>query len=240
MTGQSAKIIALEDRDTCTDLAVAGERLTCDWAGCLFWPDEETLIVSDLHLEKGASFARRGSLIPPYDTATTLHRLAQRIAVWQPKRVISLGDSFHDETAADNLPADYATILLSLMKDRDWIWISGNHDPQPPARLGGKSAREIWIRNLVFRHEPLSGNQGGEIAGHLHPTGKIFRRNRSVRRPCFVSDGERMIMPSFGAYTGGLNIRHQAFSGLFSEDKLSAVLLGNGRVFHIAGRNLVP
>lgn len=220
-------------------MVVAGERLTCDWSGCLFWPDEETLIVSDLHLEKGSSFARRGSLVPPYDTGTTLHRLAQRIAVWQPKRVISLGDSFHDGEGHERLPENYLFSLQELMKNREWIWISGNHDPAPPEQLGGKGAREILIGNLVFRHEPQKGNQPGEIAGHLHPCGKIIRRNRSVRRPCFVSDGTRMIMPSFGAYTGGLNIRHRAFDNLFNEAGLSAVLLGKNRVFHIAARNLV-
>jgi DNA ligase-associated metallophosphoesterase len=229
----------LEDHDPCTDFVVAGERLTCDWAGCLFWPDEETLIVSDLHLEKGSSFARKGQLMPPYDTAATLTRLAQRLAVWQPKRVISLGDSFHDEHAHQRLPEKYLAQLTDMMSGKEWIWISGNHDPVTPEELGGKGAKEVLIGSLTFRHEPQSGASHGEISGHLHPFGKIVRRNRSVRRPCFVSDGSRMILPSFGAYTGGLNIRHSAFDGLFDQTRLSAVLLGKKRVFHISARNLV-
>jgi len=229
----------LEDHDPCTDMMVAGERLTCDWAGCLFWPDEETLIVSDLHLEKGSSFARKGQLVPPYDTGATLARLAQRLAVWQPKRVISLGDSFHDPEGHERLPENYLAQLSLLMDNREWIWISGNHDPAPPKDLGGKGASEMLIGNLTFRHEPSRGPMRGEISGHLHPCGKIVKRNRSVRRPCFVSDGSKMILPSFGAYTGGLNIRHSAFDGLFDQSRLSAVLLGNKRVFHIAARNLV-
>ena len=237
MTSATAR--PLEDHDPCTDVVIAGERLTCDWAGCLFWPDEETLIVSDLHLEKGSSFASRGSFFPPYDTPATLSRLGNRLTVWQPKRVISLGDSFHDPEAHGRLSENCLETLSDLMQGREWIWISGNHDPAPPPQLGGTGAREMLIGNLVFRHEPQQGIQRGEIAGHLHPCGKIIRRNRSVRRPCFVSDGTRMILPSFGAYTGGLNIRHEAFGNLFDEAGFSAVLLGNKRVFHISARNLV-
>lgn len=238
MTGsQTAR--ALEDHDPCVDLVVAGERLICDWAGCLYWPDEDTMVVSDLHLEKGSSFAEKGSFVPPHDTKATLARLALRLAVWQPARVISLGDSFHDPLAHERLSVDDSRKLNSLMEGREWFWISGNHDPAPPESLGGKGAREMMLGNLVFRHEPGPGSQTGEIAGHLHPCGKIVRRSKSVRRPCFVTDGSRLILPSFGAFTGGLNIRHEAFEGLFDEAGMSAVLLGKGRVFHISAKNLV-
>lgn len=229
----------LQETDSFIDIHVNGERLTCDWSGCLFWPDEETLIVSDMHLEKGSSYAAKGQLIPPYDSKVTLKRLAKRIAVWQPKRIISLGDSFHDPTASSRMPDEYKQILLSMMIGRDWIWISGNHDPEAPAEFGGANAKELLIRNLVFRHEPKLASQPGEIAGHLHPVGKISRRSKSVRRPCFASDSNRLIMPSFGSFTGGLNIRHHAFKGLFKEENLKAVMLGQERVFLIAGKHLI-
>ena len=235
----SRQAVPLEERAPCIDVVVAGERLTCDWAGCVYWVDEATLIVYVLHLEKGSSHAVRGMFVPPYDTAATLSRLAQRIAHWNPARVISLGDSFHDPVAFERLSGRDRDVLDSLMEGREWIWICGNHDPSPPASLGGTGAREMLMGALTFRHEPRPGEQPGEIAGHLHPSGKISRRTKSVRRPCFVTDGTRMILPSFGAYTGGLNIRDAAFDGLFSEARLSAVLLGSGRVFHIGGRNLV-
>ena len=238
-SGSARQAVPLEERAPCIDVIVAGERLTCDWAGCLYWADEATLIVSDLHLEKGSSHAARGMLVPPYDTAATLSRLAQRIAHWNPQRVISLGDSFHDPVAFERLSGRDHDLLSGLMEGREWIWICGNHDPSPPANLGGTGAREMLMGRLTFRHEPLAGEQLGEIAGHLHPSGKISRRTKNVRRPCFVTDGTRMILPSFGAYTGGLNIRDAAFDGLFSEERLSAVLLGSGRVFHIGARNLV-
>jgi DNA ligase-associated metallophosphoesterase len=229
----------LEEHDPCIDLMVAGERLICDWSGCLYWPDQNTLVVSDMHLEKGSSFAARGKLIPPHDTAATLSRLAIRLAVWQPERVICLGDSFHDPVAHERLSQRDGEKLARLMTGREWFWICGNHDPAPPTGLGGTGAREMMLGNLVFRHEPQPGNQVGEIAGHLHPCGKVFRRSKSVRRPCFVTDGTRLILPSFGAYTGGLNLRSEAFSGMFDEAHLSAVLLGRQRVFHISANNLV-
>ncbi|MGB7335356.1 MAG: ligase-associated DNA damage response endonuclease PdeM [Salaquimonas sp.] len=231
--------IALEDRASSVEIIVADEQLVCDWAGCLYWPDEATLIVSDLHLEKGSSFARKGSLVPPYDTGATLNRLKTQIDLWQPKRIISLGDSFHDPEAHERLAFGDLEILKTMMLGREWIWITGNHDPAPPQDLGGIGASQMLIRNLIFRHEPQKGMQFGEVAGHLHPAGKINRRYRSVRRPCFVTDTTRLIMPSFGAYTGGLNIRHDAFDNLFDQERLSAVLLGKNRVFHIAGKNLV-
>lgn len=229
----------LEDRDSTVDVNVMGESLTCDWSGCLYWHAKNTLIVSDLHLEKGSSFAKRGMMVPPYDTGETLNRLAARINHWQPKRIISLGDSFHDPLAHERLLQDHVDQIQKLQENREWIWICGNHDPNAPDNLGGVSASQFQLGPLIFRHEPQSGEQHGEIAGHLHPAGKIIRRKKGVRRPCFVTDNTRMIMPSFGTYTGGLNIRHKAFNGLFNDNALSAILLGNKRVFHISEKNLV-
>lgn len=229
----------LEDRDSTSDIMVMGENLTCDWAGCLFWRSENTLVVSDLHLEKGSSFAKKGMMVPPYDTGETLNRLAARIDYWQPKRIISLGDSFHDPLAHERLLQTHVDHIQRLQQNREWVWICGNHDPNAPDNLGGVSASQFQMGPLTFRHEPQSGTQNGEIAGHLHPAGKIIRRKKSVRRPCFVTDSARLIMPSFGTYTGGLNIRHKAFNDLFNESKLSAILLGNKRVFHISEKNLV-
>lgn len=234
-----AKPIDLQDRASHTTINVRGEAFICDWDGCLYWREQELLVVSDLHLEKGSSFARKGIMVPPYDTGETLVRLAERIKHWRPKTIISLGDSFHDEDAHERVPQQYWDQLRGMMLGVNWIWISGNHDPTLPADLGGTFAHEIAIGQISFRHEPQQGEAKGEIAGHLHPKGKINRRFKSVTRPCFVSDGKRLIMPAFGAYTGGLNIRHKAFKGMLNEASLSAVLLGNKRVFHIAGKNLI-
>lgn len=217
---------------------VAGEGVVCDAAGALYLPADRTLVVSDLHLEKGSAFARRGMLLPPYDTLATLRLLADVIDRHDPSTVVSLGDSFHDGEAALRLPPAFREMLLALMRGRRWIWIAGNHDPSHPADLPGDTMLELALGGLVFRHEPSRASGAGEIAGHLHPGGRIVRRGRSVRRACFATDGERLVMPAFGAYAGALNVLDRAFDGLFRPGHLLAFMLGEGRVYPIAGDDL--
>ncbi|MEQ1951829.1 ligase-associated DNA damage response endonuclease PdeM [Mesorhizobium sp. CN2-181] len=219
---------------------VAGEPAVCDRRGALFFPHLQLLAVSDLHLEKGSSAARRGSLLPPYDTAATLALMQSVIDDFRPRIVVSLGDSFHDGEGAARLPEIFRTALSALMAGRDWFWVSGNHDPDPPTGVGGESVREISLGSVLFRHEPSAGEAAGEIAGHLHPCARIVQRGRSVRRRCFATDGSRMIMPAFGAYTGSLNVLDRAFAGLFRRDGLVAHMLGVERTYPIAGRMLRP
>jgi DNA ligase-associated metallophosphoesterase len=216
------------------DIVVADTVLVPDPSGALHWPEEQALVVADLHLEKGSSFARRGMLLPPYDTAATLTRLAQLIDRYAPRRVIALGDSFHDNDGPTRLaPADRAT-LDSLQRGRDWLWIAGNHDPAPSERIGGDLAAVLALGPLVFRHEPSCGEAAGEIAGHLHPTARVAVRGRSIGRRCFAADSRRLVMPAFGAYAGGLNVRHRAFAGLFDQSFV-AHLLGERRTYAFAG-----
>ncbi len=229
----------LEDFDDHARAIVAGQELLCDWSGCIWWEAERTLLVADLHLEKGASLASRGALIPPYDTTATLALLASRIAFWNPATVIALGDSFHNDTVSAYLPPVHVAHLAAMMAGRQWLWLTGNHDPSPPSGIGGDSAIEICIGELTLRHQADPNHGGAELSGHLHPAGRIVRRGKSVRRRCFVTDGTRMILPAFGAYTGGLNIRDRAFDGLFDQQLLHAHLLGDRRVFTISGRLLV-
>jgi len=213
-------------------LVVAGVTLVADLSGALFWEDQSLLVVSDLHLEKGSSFATRGTLLPPFDTAATLGRLAAVIARHDPHMVIALGDSFHDRTAHDRLSGTDREALAAVQARRDWIWISGNHDPALPSDLGGVVASEVAIGPIVFRHEPTGAF--GEIAGHLHPKARVATRGRSMERRCFASDGERAVMPAFGAYTGGLSIRDVAFSKIFGAPGFMAHVLGDNRVHAIA------
>lgn len=222
------------------ETAIAGETAVFDPAGALYLPQDRTLVVSDLHLEKGSSLARRGMLVPPYDTGATLGVLAGVIARYQPRIVISLGDSFHDRDASARLPAIYSERLLDLMMGRSWIWITGNHDPDIPVDLPGETFSELAVGRLVFRHEPQAAGASGEVAGHLHPAARIVRRGKSVRRPCFASDGDRLIMPAFGAYTGALNVLDRAFKGLFAEERLRAFMLGADRVYPIGRALLFP
>lgn len=210
----------------------AGERLMLDPAGALFWPATGLLVVSDLHLEKGSSFATRGVLLPPYDTVATLSRLAAVIACHDPRMVIALGDSFHDRDAHERLSAPDRDALSAMQARRDWIWIAGNHDPALPSDLGGVVASEVAIGSIMFRHEPTGAS--GEIAGHLHPKARIATRGRAMERRCFACDGERAVMPAFGAYAGGLSIRDPAFTRIFRNPGLMAHVLGDNKLHAIS------
>jgi DNA ligase-associated metallophosphoesterase len=211
---------------------VAGVTLVADLSGAFYWEQQSLLVVSDLHLEKGSSFAARGTLLPPYDTVATLGRLAAVIARHDPRVVIALGDSFHDHRAHDRLSAPDREAIAALQVRRDWIWISGNHDPALSGDLGGVVASEVAIGPIVFRHEPSGAV--GEIAGHLHPKARVTTRGRSMERRCFACDGERAVMPAFGAYTGGLSIRDKAFSKIFQTLGFMAHVLGDTRLHAIA------
>jgi DNA ligase-associated metallophosphoesterase len=213
-------------------VSIAGVTLVADLSGALYWEEQRLLVVSDLHLEKGSSFAMRGVLLPPYDTIATLGRLGAVIARHDPRSVIALGDSFHDRDAHDRLSAPNREVISALQLRRDWIWISGNHDPALPPDLGGVVASEVAIGPIVFRHEPTGAH--GEIAGHLHPKARVTTRGRSVERRCFASDGDRAVMPAFGAYTGGLNIRDVAFAKIFQKLGFVAHVLGDRRLHTIA------
>jgi len=221
-------------RSDASELSVAGVTLMADLAGALYWPDERLMVVSDLHLEKGSSFARRGVLLPPYDTASTLERLAGTLSRHPVRTVIALGDSFHDQDGPARLTAADRARLLELQRGRDWVWIAGNHDPDPPDRPGGVFVTSLGLWPLSFRHEPTPQAQPGEIAGHLHPVARVSGRGQIVTRRCFVSDGGRVVMPAFGAYTGGLNIRHAAFAEAFGTLAFTAHLLGQRRLYTFA------
>lgn len=226
LDGDSAQAV----RDV-ESMEIAGVGFVVDHLGTLYWPQERLLVVSDLHLEKGSSFATRGTLLPPYDTAATLARLAVAITRHDPRIVIALGDSFHDSEAHLRVEAQDRAAIAALQIRRDWIWVTGNHDPAPPAGLGGSAADEVALGPIVFRHEPTGAS--GEIAGHLHPTARVSMRGRSLSRRCFATDGDCAVMPAFGSYTGGLNIRDEAFARIFRKSVVAHVM-GDRRTYAIA------
>ncbi len=221
-------------------LAVAGHAMRPLPAGALYWEDERTLLVADLHLEKGAAFAALGMLLPPYDTRATLDRLAKVIDAVRPSRVVALGDSFHRRNSAAQLHPDDLAALLALQRGREWFWICGNHDPDLPASIGGTVCATLTICGLTLRHEPSPAPSAREIAGHLHPVARIAGRGAVIRRRCFATDGNRLVMPAFGAYAGGLNLCDDAFAPLFSRHQLEAWMMGRANVYPVLGSLLLP
>src|SRR5215475_2413830 len=215
-----------------SEVTVAGITLLADLSGALVWEEQRLLVVADLHLEKGSSFAARGVLLPPYDTAATVGRLAAVMARHDPRMVIALGDSFHDRAAHERLSKADRGAVTALQARRDWIWISGNHDPALPADVGGMVASEVAIGPIIFRHEPTGAV--GEIAGHLHPKARVAARGRAMERRCFACDGERAVLPAFGAYAGGLSIRDAAFARIFASLDFMAHVLGDVRLHTIS------
>jgi DNA ligase-associated metallophosphoesterase len=209
---------------------VNGETLLLDPCGAAFLPAQRTLVFADLHFEKGSAYARGRQFLPPYDTAATLLRVSQAVARHRPTRIIALGDSFHDRDAGARMADDDRALLAAIAVE--WIWITGNHDPSPPAWLNGMVTEEYRLGGLVFRHEPQLMFQPGEVAGHLHPCASVSKWGRGVRRRCFVSDGLRLVMPSFGAYTGGLDVGDAAIAALFA-GPFHAYMLGRARVYAI-------
>ncbi|MCC6981983.1 MAG: ligase-associated DNA damage response endonuclease PdeM [Bauldia sp.] len=215
-------------------ISVAGVELEALPPGALWWAEERLLVVADLHLEKGSSFARRGWMLPPYDTRSTLAALTMLVEDLDPRIVVTLGDSFHDGEAAGRMTSVDREMVLSLQRGRDWIWIAGNHDPAPPAGVGGISADIFRIGPLTFRHEPSpEGSALGEVAGHLHPAARVAGRLGSIRTRCFAGDGLRLVMPAFGAYAGGLNVLDPAFAGIVPHGRIRCWMLGKNQLYEV-------
>jgi DNA ligase-associated metallophosphoesterase len=213
-------------------LEVAGAQACLRRSGALWLEADGVLAAGDLHLEKGSSYAARGQLLPPYDTAATLERLEAEVVALNPRVVALLGDSFHDARAAARLGAADAARIVALARSRTLVWIVGNHDREGPGALPGERAEELAVAGLTLRHEPAAGPVRGEVAGHLHPCARVAGHGGSVRRRCFLTDGERLILPAFGAYAGGLNARDPAFAGLFTRPPIAGAL---GRRVHAIG-----
>lgn len=205
--------------------AVAGAQLVARGSGALWWPDRRLLVVADLHLGKSARMARRGgALLPPYEGVATLERLAAELIALDPAQVVCLGDSFDDPAAAD-LPEPEAATLAGLRAGRLWVWVAGNHDPDPlPSALAGTRTGALHLDPLVFRHcaEP---DARAEISAHYHPKALLAARGQRISRPCFLIDTTRVILPAFGAYTGGLGCTDPVFTQLMGPTA-RAVLTG--------------
>ncbi len=221
---------------TAAPIHLNGHRLMLDPAGALWWPERRLLAVADLHFEKGSAAAARGHPVPPWDTHATLDRLHLLLRRYTPQTVLAMGDSFHDPQAAGRLMPGDAARLRAMAGSCDWVWLLGNHDPVPPAGMPGDTAEWWEADGIVFRHQAgiarFTG-PGAEICGHHHPKASVVTRGATVTRPCFVAGPHRLMLPAFGTYTGGLDVRNPAIASLFPRGA-RAFLLGKERLFAFA------
>ncbi len=237
MGWSNAAVAAPDAEDQQVLLHFAGHTFEPLLSGALYWRAESMLLVADLHLEKFSSFARKGHMLPPYDTGLTLKRLERDIERTGAERVISLGDSFHrDEGTQTLLDADRLR-LMALLGKSHWTWIGGNHDPTPHD-LGGVCVPHLEHRGLTLIHEPRRGAHG-VIAGHLHPAATVYSNGSATRRPCFVHDGRILLLPAYGAGAGSMNILGPNFAGLFDHRSLEVAMLGRSRIYPVSTRRLV-
>jgi hypothetical protein len=215
------------------ELSFAGEAVVLDASGALYLPDYRMLIVSDLHLEKGSFFAARGQPVPRYDTRDTLLRLARAIAFYQPSCLVCLGDSFHDVSADQRMEAADAVLLSELLGVcQDWVWITGNHDPQISPTLGGRCGVMERVGTINLIHQPEQG-MPPLIAGHYHPKCSVRTAGRSISGSCFAVGEQLLLMPAFGSYAGGLSIRSEAIRSLFGEGPCRAAMIYRQKIWFL-------
>lgn len=215
----------------------AGEEFLLTTGRALYWPRERALLVADLHLEKASFFARHGQLLPPYDSRETLERVALAIRETGARRVFTLGDNFHDSAGTERLEPHAAGMLAALTRATDWVWITGNHDSAMEAQAGGTLAVELEIAGMVLRHRAAAGETRPELSGHYHPRLQVVVRERLIRRPCAVvsrgigNHGGRMVLPAFGALTGGMDAADPAIlAALQPAQAIDAVLPAGGKL----------
>lgn len=204
-------------------LEFGGERFEPSPSGALYWPRLSALLVADLHLEKASWYAAGGQMLPPYDSHATLSELGKAVDRTGAARLYCLGDSFHDRFGCDRLPADARDLLLSLTERLDWVWIVGNHDPGFADHCGGSVVEEVELGGILLRHEAQAGEQRAEISGHFHPKLRVNLNGRRISRRCFVASDRKMILPAFGALTGGLDVRHPEIVRAVSGDAVALV-----------------
>jgi uncharacterized protein len=216
-------------------LSFAGEEFALTQGRALYWPREQALLVADLHLEKASWYAAHGQFLPPYDSRETLERLALAIRETGARRVYTLGDNFHDSAGTERLEPHAAGMLAALVRATDWVWITGNHDASMEAKSGGTLAEELEIAGLVLRHRALKGETRPEMSGHYHPRVQLTVRERRSRKPCAVVSrgeaGDRMILPAYGALTGGMNAADPAIlAALQPAAAIDALVPAGGKI----------
>ena len=204
----------------------AGESFQPLPCGALWWPAQQTLFVADLHFEKASHFARKGWLLPPHATADTVANLIAAAEATGARRLVCLGDSFHDEGGPGRLQPETRRALMTMTRSLDWWWITGNHDQDAAAALGGRVMVEGRIGPLVLRHEADPADPTPELSGHFHPKLVIRHRGRHITRRCIAHAATKLILPAYGAFTGGLDIADPAIRTALAGPATALVLEG--------------
>lgn len=197
-----------DDSGTMVPLSFAGHEFMALPEGALYWPARRALLVADLHFEKASWFAARGQMLPPYDSIATLTELEALVLRTDARELWCLGDSFHDSRGCERLPDRARALLTGLTGRLDWHWITGNHDSKFVDHCGGTILDEAEVDGLLLRHEADPRELRPELSGHFHPKLRVSVRGRHVSRRCFVATGAKLILPAFGALTGGLDAHH--------------------------------
>lgn len=223
--------------DSCSSrILLCGKSFISDYTGALYWPSEQTLIVSDLHLEKGSHLTEDKMLSPPYDTRSALEKLEETIDRYDPERVIALGDSFCHGARLSVHDIDW---LRGLVNDREWLWVVGESKQPVPDGVGGVPCHTYTLGNIKFRYTPVKAPVAHEIAGKMHPVARISEYGHSIRTRCFVSNGLRLIMPSLGTYSAGRNVLDDEFAPLLGRGGLFIWMITTGKVYPIAAGQLI-
>lgn len=213
------------------ELRLVGAPANGRGGGALYWPREQALLVADLHLEKASFYAKNGQMLPPYDSRETLERLALAIRETGARRVIALGDNFHDNDGLHRLEPHAAGMLAALTRAMDWVWIVGNHDPSLEKSVGGEVVQEAELNGVILRHKARPGETAPELSGHFHPKLVVATRGRRISRACAVASERRIILPAFGALTGGMDAASsEILRAMQPASAINAILPARGRL----------
>jgi uncharacterized protein len=215
---------------------LCGKSFIADSTGALYWPAERTLIVADLHLEKGSYLTEDGVMLPPYDTRSAFEKLEEALDRYEPARVIAVGDSF---CGGASLSAPDVDWLKDLIEDREWFWVVGESQQPIPDLTGAVTCPLYTLGGVKFRYEPVRAPVGHEIAGRMHPIARVSEYGLINRARCFVSNGMRMILPSVGAYSAGKNVLDDDFAPLLGREGLFVWVAMNGKVYPVSAGQLV-
>ena len=177
--------------------------------GILFWLEKKIAIVSDLHLEKGSSFASSGQFVPPFDSEETLNKLINFLKIHEVKIIILLGDTFHDRGALNRMSSKVKSIFDSLVENYEIIFVLGNHENKMKSAFIKFYERYI-VDDIHFLHEAVLEKKY-QISGHFHPVASLKINSKQITEKCLIHSENHIIMPAFGEFTGGLNINNPVF-----------------------------